>query len=114
MTITRRRVTSAADMKALAHPVRWDVLELLLMNGAKALECYDQALSLGPNSEIEENRAHALVLLHRDTDRTEARPAKEELVGLSKPEPVAEGRRAWLLVQWTALVKRLRAWFLRL
>ena len=34
MTITRRRVTTAADMKALAHPVRLDVLELLVINGA--------------------------------------------------------------------------------
>lgn len=34
MPITRRRVTSAADMKALAHPVRLDVLELLVVNGA--------------------------------------------------------------------------------
>ena len=33
MPITRRRVTSAADMKALAHPVRLDVLELLIVNG---------------------------------------------------------------------------------
>ena len=33
MTITRRRVTSAADMKALAHPVRWDLIDLLLVNG---------------------------------------------------------------------------------
>jgi DNA-binding transcriptional ArsR family regulator len=33
MTITRRRVTSTADMKALAHPVRWDVLELLIVHG---------------------------------------------------------------------------------
>ena len=33
MTITRRRVTTAADMKALAHPVRWDLIDLLLVNG---------------------------------------------------------------------------------
>ena len=33
MPITRRRVTSAADMKALAHPVRLDVLDLLIVNG---------------------------------------------------------------------------------
>jgi DNA-binding transcriptional ArsR family regulator len=33
MTLTRRRVTSAADMKALAHPVRLDVLELLVVHG---------------------------------------------------------------------------------
>ncbi len=34
MPITRRRVTSADDMKALAHPVRLDLLELLVVNGA--------------------------------------------------------------------------------
>ncbi|MEP6665840.1 MAG: helix-turn-helix domain-containing protein, partial [Nocardioidaceae bacterium] len=33
MALTRRRVTSAADMKALAHPVRLDVLELLVVHG---------------------------------------------------------------------------------
>lgn len=34
MTITRRRVTSAADMKALAHPVRLDLLDLLTVRGS--------------------------------------------------------------------------------
>ena len=34
MPITRRRITSAAEMKALAHPVRQDLLELLIMHGA--------------------------------------------------------------------------------
>lgn len=34
MTITRRRVTSAYDMKALAHPVRLDLLELLTVRGS--------------------------------------------------------------------------------
>ncbi len=34
MPLTRRRVTSAQDMKALAHPVRLDVLELLVVHGA--------------------------------------------------------------------------------
>lgn len=33
MPITRRRVTNAEDMKALAHPVRMDVLDLLVVNG---------------------------------------------------------------------------------
>ncbi len=33
MTITRRRVTSAAAMKALAHRVRLDLLELLTVRG---------------------------------------------------------------------------------
>jgi len=45
MTITRRRITSAADMKALAHPVRLDVLELLLVNGA--MTASDAAAELG-------------------------------------------------------------------
>src|SRR3954452_21908235 len=44
MTITRRRVTSAADMKALAHPVRMDVLELLVVNGA--MTASDAAVAL--------------------------------------------------------------------
>jgi len=34
MTITRRRVTSTADMKALAHPVRLALLELLTVRGS--------------------------------------------------------------------------------
>jgi predicted ArsR family transcriptional regulator len=34
MALTRRRVTEARDMAALAHPLRLDLLELLLVNGA--------------------------------------------------------------------------------
>ncbi|MBA2773168.1 MAG: helix-turn-helix transcriptional regulator [Nocardioidaceae bacterium] len=33
MVITRRRVTRAGDMKALAHPVRLDLLDLLMVHG---------------------------------------------------------------------------------
>lgn len=33
MVIRRRRVTGAADMKALAHPLRLDLLELLMVHG---------------------------------------------------------------------------------
>src|SRR5262245_54287844 len=33
MAITRRRVTSAADMRALSHPVRLDLLDLLSTRG---------------------------------------------------------------------------------
>ncbi|MBA2697467.1 MAG: helix-turn-helix transcriptional regulator [Nocardioidaceae bacterium] len=33
MALSRRRVTAAADMKALAHPVRLDLLELLGVHG---------------------------------------------------------------------------------
>ncbi len=33
MAISRRRVTGAADMKALAHPVRLDLLDLLMVHG---------------------------------------------------------------------------------
>jgi DNA-binding transcriptional ArsR family regulator len=33
MPITRRRVTSAADMRALSHPVRLDLLDLLATRG---------------------------------------------------------------------------------
>ncbi len=45
MAITRRRVTTAADMKALAHPVRMDVLELLVIHGA--MTASDAAGELG-------------------------------------------------------------------
>src|SRR5262245_3700258 len=33
MPLTRRRVTSAAEMRALSHPVRLDLLELLATHG---------------------------------------------------------------------------------
>jgi DNA-binding transcriptional ArsR family regulator len=34
MALTRRRLTEARDMAALAHPLRLDLLELLMVNGA--------------------------------------------------------------------------------
>ena len=35
MPLTRRRVTSAHEMRALAHPLRMDLLELLAVHGAQ-------------------------------------------------------------------------------
>jgi DNA-binding transcriptional ArsR family regulator len=48
MAITRRRVTSASDMKALAHPVRLDVLELLVVHGAMTASDAAQRLDQTP------------------------------------------------------------------
>ncbi|MFY9913667.1 MAG: helix-turn-helix domain-containing protein [Nocardioidaceae bacterium] len=45
MVVTRRRVTTASDMKALAHPVRMDVLELLVTHGG--MTASDAAAELG-------------------------------------------------------------------
>jgi len=48
MTVTRRRVTTAHDMKALAHPVRLDVLELLITHGAMTASAAATLLSQTP------------------------------------------------------------------
>jgi DNA-binding transcriptional ArsR family regulator len=45
MAMTQRRVTSAHEMRALAHPLRMDLLELLAVHGPQTAS--DAAVSLG-------------------------------------------------------------------
>lgn len=48
MSLTQRRVTSANDMRALAHPVRMDLLELLAVHGAQTASEAAEALGQTP------------------------------------------------------------------
>jgi DNA-binding transcriptional ArsR family regulator len=50
MPLTRRRVTDARDMSALAHPLRLDLLDLLLVNGAMTASEAARGLHQSPSN----------------------------------------------------------------
>jgi DNA-binding transcriptional ArsR family regulator len=50
MPLTRRRVTDARAMSALAHPLRLDLLDLLLVNGAMTASEAGRALNQNPSN----------------------------------------------------------------
>ncbi|MGH3472525.1 MAG: winged helix-turn-helix domain-containing protein [Nocardioidaceae bacterium] len=50
MPLTRRRITSATDMKALAHPLRMDLLELLIVEGALTASAAARRLDQTPSN----------------------------------------------------------------
>ncbi|MDX6317097.1 MAG: hypothetical protein QOD35_497 [Nocardioidaceae bacterium] len=50
MVLNRRRVTDPRDMAALAHPLRLDLLELLLVNGAMTASQAGRSLGESPSN----------------------------------------------------------------
>jgi DNA-binding transcriptional ArsR family regulator len=50
MVLNHRRVTDPRDMAALAHPLRLDLLELLLVNGAMTASQAGRSLSESPSN----------------------------------------------------------------
>jgi DNA-binding transcriptional ArsR family regulator len=50
MVLNRRRVTDPRDMAALAHPLRLDLLELLLVNGATTASQAGRSLGESPSN----------------------------------------------------------------
>jgi DNA-binding transcriptional ArsR family regulator len=50
MPLSRRRLTDAADMAALAHPLRLDLLELLLVHGALTASQAGRELGQNPSN----------------------------------------------------------------
>lgn len=86
MVITRRRVTSAADMKALAHPVRLDVLELLVVNGP--MTASDAA------SELEQTPANVSWHLHKLSEHGFVRQATSG-PGRRRPWKVVAESLSW-------------------
>ncbi|MEO6891139.1 MAG: tetratricopeptide repeat protein [Ktedonobacteraceae bacterium] len=86
---------------------------LSLGESAKALACYDQALSFGPDDGYQKNRDLALALLFGETDRTPARSTEGGSNTPSTPASTVAVERGWPLVPWRAVLTRLRAWLLR-
>ena len=66
----RRRVTSASALKALAHPLRMALLELLMAEGAAvdAFRTLDEGAALGVNNPLELAEA-VRILRRRAVDR---------------------------------------------
>jgi DNA-binding transcriptional ArsR family regulator len=50
MVLNRRRITDPRDMAALAHPLRLDLLELLLVNGAMTASQAGRSLDESPSN----------------------------------------------------------------